>query len=169
MAQALLIIDTQNYFLNHYTHKLPERIASFIQHLPSTNLHFFPFQFSPQLPFHNLFKESKPVAPEGPEIVKELQPWVTTKNVWPKSTVSCFKVPGFVKFCQTKAITDFFLCGFDTDGCITATAFEAFDRGWQVRIIRDLCASCQGDAPHIQALNQIRRNIKNSIVFSKDV
>ena len=57
------------------------------------------------------------------------------------------------------AITEVHLCGVGTDSCVTATAFDLFDRGIRPVLLAGACASRSGYMAHRAAVNALKRNI----------
>ncbi|MCW2949495.1 MAG: isochorismatase hydrolase [Thermoleophilia bacterium] len=51
------------------------------------------------------------------------------------------------------------VCGADTDQCVLATVFEAFDAGLTPVVLEDLCYSCSGRDPQEAGLIALRRAI----------
>lgn len=52
-----------------------------------------------------------------------------------------------------------FVCGIDTDICVTKTAVDLFERGNRPVIVTDACASHAGTESHNNALETLRRFI----------
>ena len=52
-----------------------------------------------------------------------------------------------------------FLAGFDTDGCVLATALDLFDQGIETFIIEPWCSSLGGQDMHDAAIKILNRSI----------
>ena len=61
--------------------------------------------------------------------------------VFDKTTNSAFKVAGFASFVASKAPAELVIAGLATDACVTATAREAKDLGYNVATMSDACAT----------------------------
>lgn len=60
------------------------------------------------------------------------------------------------------------VCGIDTDQCVLATVFSAFDAGIEPLVIHDLCRSCSGDNCHEAGLLALRRAVGEERVLPHD-
>jgi len=62
-------------------------------------------------------------------------------------------------------ITEIYLCGINIECCVLKTAFDLFENGYQVYILKDLCACTHGEERKNNALQILERNIgKNKII-----
>ena len=64
--------------------------------------------------------------------------------IFEKNTYSIFKNSQFVHFLKNKSVVQVFLTGVCLEGCILASAFDGFDLGYNVKVIKDLCSSAYG-------------------------
>ncbi|KKQ34360.1 MAG: Isochorismatase hydrolase family protein [Microgenomates group bacterium GW2011_GWA2_37_6] len=71
-----------------------------------------------------------------------------------------FKAPGFTVFLKKHNISRLFLCGIDTDSCVLASAYDAFDLGYEVKVIKNLCKSHSGDDFDNAAMKIIDKSIQ---------
>lgn len=163
MRSALLIIDAQNYFINEHTRNIPRKIADFLPKHKFDFILFFKFVNSPNSNFVKFLNWRKLFLSPDIDIVPELKRFETDKNVFEKTAFSAFKSKGFVKFIRDKKITKLYICGFNTDGCVMQTAIEAFDLGFDVKVLPQLCASRHGKEYHKNALDILKRNAKSVI------
>ena len=70
-----------------------------------------------------------------------------------------------IKFIKEKNIDKIFLCGIDTECCVLKTAFDLFELGYNVYVLKDYCCCTHGKIRHNNALNIIKRNIgKDNII-----
>ncbi|MDB5186143.1 MAG: isochorismatase hydrolase family protein [Candidatus Saccharibacteria bacterium] len=65
---------------------------------------------------------------------KEFNPFVTGKNVFTRATYSGFNSTTLNDYLKSKNTQKVVLCGVDTDACVLATAFDAFDYGYFVDV-----------------------------------
>lgn len=138
MRTALVVIDVQNGFINDRTKNIPEKIAGHIKKTKYDYVLFTQFVNHEDSNFHKLIGWKH--VHESPEIdiCKQLQPFITEGQVFQKTSYSAFKASNFTKFLTEHDITQLFLCGLDADSCVLASAFEAFDLGYDVKVLTDL-------------------------------
>jgi len=94
------------------------------------------------------------------EIHNSLIKFCNKKNVFTKTNYSIFKAKGLAEYLRKNKISLLYLCGIDTEACVLASAFEAFDLGFDVKIIKELCSSHSGKSLHNSALKIIEKCIE---------
>ena len=169
MKTAILIIDVQNFFINRFTKDIPDKIRSFLDKNSFDLLIFTKFIYSRKSPFAKFIKNPRLIKSFDTDIVPELQNYASNNNVFVKTTFSSLKSKKLLKLIQKENIKRLYICGFDTDGCVLSTAFEAFDIGFNVGIIEDLCASHHGYLYHKEAVKILQKNIKGSLIKSSEL
>jgi nicotinamidase-related amidase len=140
---ALVVIDMQNWSINKDTKKLPSRVADFIDK-NSNKFDFVLFTSARNTKESNLYKHlgvKEGLSGKQIEMRKEIKRFLTKENLFRKTTYSAFKSKKFLDFLKRNRIEILYLCGINTDKCVLATAFEAFDLGYDIRIIDDLIGS----------------------------
>lgn len=160
MKTALVVIDVQKYFLNDYTQDLPGKIADFIKHNQFDFLLFTKHINTPDSNFVKQLNWSEMQSAPDTDILPELTEFLTDKNVFTKNTYSIFKAPGFINFLKQNSITKLWLCGIDTDACVLASAYEAFDLGYEVKVLKDLARGHDGEEYDVAARKLIDKNIQ---------
>lgn len=168
MKKALLVIDVQNYFINEHTKYIPSKIASFIERGRFEFVLFFRFVNSDSSNFVRDLKWKQMFASPDIDIVQELQKFTIDTNVFSKTSFSALQSQEVASYLDTNKITSLFICGFDTDGCVLATAMDAFDKGYKVRVLQDLCGSHHGVQYHQNAIEIIKRNARSVPINSSD-
>lgn len=158
--KALIIIDVQNYFVNELTKSIPEKIAEHIGRNNYDFLVFTKFINKKGSNFFNLLNWKKMLSGDETKIHNSLIKFCDKKNVFAKSSYSIFKARGLGMYFKKNKIKSLYLCGIDTDACVLASAFEAFDLGYNIKIIKELCSSHSGTSLHNSALRIIEKNIK---------
>jgi nicotinamidase-related amidase len=168
MSNALVIIDAQRYFINDFTKGIPEKIAKvtengfdFIIFLKFVNAEAS--NFSKDLNWKKMFS-----SPEI-DITPELEKLAKKSIVFSKTSFSAFRSKEFANFIRKNKVDTLFICGFDTDGCVLSTALEAFDLGYSVRVLEDLCASHHGIDIHKSAISIMKRNAWSMIINSNEL
>lgn len=167
IMKALLVIDLQKYLINESTEPLPEKIAKFIEKHKFDYTLFFQFFNSPNSNFVKIHKWNKMFGPPETDIVDELTKYLTENNLFKKHSFSIFRAEGFNEFMKGNPINELYLCGIDTDACVLSSEMEAFEKGYDAKIIEDLCASHSGIEYHQKAIDLIKKNLgKQAIINS---
>ncbi len=161
MKQALLVIDVQNFFINTRTASLPGKICRYIQNNKEKfdMIIFTHFVNTPTSSVYRLPGWKKSMTPEDTDIARDLQPVLTQGILVSKHVYSALKVPGVNTLLKNHGIQKLCLCGIDTDCCVLATAYDAFDRGYRISLIKNLCMSSAHESFHAAALSLLKRNI----------
>jgi len=160
MVRALLIVDVQNYFINKNTQHIPGKIKKLIEDNHWPMIVFSQFVNSPESQFVKQLNFTGCMRPPYSEIVDDLKPWVKKDNVFTKNTFSIFTNPDFKNYLQKNKVDELVICGLDTDYCILADCFNAFDLGYKVSVVADCCGSfTSGDVGHVAALEIIKNNL----------
>jgi len=160
MEKALVVIDVQNYFVNDKTKDLPNKIAAFIQKNKFDHVIFTQFVNNDRSNFVKLLNWRKCFLSPETDIHPALAEFVTPGNTFKKTAYSMFKAPGFTVFLKKHNISRLFLCGIDTDSCVLASAYDAFDLGYEVKVIKNLCKSHSGDDFDNAAMKIIDKSIQ---------
>ncbi|MBU1130839.1 cysteine hydrolase [Patescibacteria group bacterium] len=160
MKQGLLIVDVQNYSINKNTQHVPGLIKKLIEKNHFPVIMFSQFINTPNSQFVRQLNFTGCMRPPYSNIVDELRPWVKRDNVFIKNTFSVFANSGFERYLQEKKVDELVIAGLDTDYCVLADCFNAFDKGYKVTVVADCCASfTSGDAGHQVALEIIKDNL----------
>lgn len=157
---ALIVIDVQNYFVNDNTRILPQKIAKFIENNKFDFVLFTKFINKEDSNFFKKLNWKKCTDSPDTDIHSALVKFVDKNNVFEKSTYSIFKCEKLAKFLKNNKITKLFLCGIDTDACILASAYEGFDWGYDIEILKDLSLSHYGRELNNSALKIIEKNLQ---------
>lgn len=139
MSTALLVIDVQNYFVGRRDTNVPEKIAWHIKESDYDHVLFVKFRNLPESNFHTILNFTDVQASPETDIHATLQPFLTDTNVFEKTTYSALKTKACADYLEVNKVTELDLCGFCHDAGVLATAFEAFDLGYNVHIIDNLC------------------------------
>lgn len=68
-------------------------------------------------------------------------------------------MPGIEKSLKENNVSEVYLCGFDTDCCVLATAYDLFDVGIKPIVLKNLTRSALQEKLHKPALQMLKRNI----------
>lgn len=138
---ALIILDLQNCFITDKTKLLPQKIKTHIESQKYDFIVFSKFINSESSNFIKKLNWNKcKISPET-DIVSELSEISLENHIFEKNTYSIFKSKEFVDFLSQNKISKLFFCGLDLDACILASAFEAFDLGFDFEILYALSGS----------------------------
>lgn len=91
----------------------------------------------------------------GHEIIDEMKPIDGETVLQGKCTLSGFAHTNLEQLLRNSGIRNVVVCGFLTNVCVQATAWSAYDAGFQVRIVPEACASASQD---------IQRYVEDQIV-----
>lgn len=159
MKTALLVIDVQSYFLRQSPAELPARIRAHIDRNKYDHVFFTVFQNIHGSNYEQSLGFSVCNEPRDLQLPPEFADITNPRNTFTKHTYSVFKSQKFKDFLAATGVKQLHICGVDTDACVLATAFEAFDLGYRVRVLFDLCYSRSGLDPAMQRL--ITRNLQD--------
>lgn len=158
--KALVVIDVQKYYTNEHTAGLAQKIADHLKNGSYDFVLFAKFVNHKKSHVYLRFGWQKMFASPEIDICDELLPFVKANTVFEKDTYSVFKSEQFTKFLTEHGIDELIFCGVDTDACVLASAYEAFDLGFKVSVLNDLTASHRGQQFREYGLAIINRNIQ---------
>jgi nicotinamidase-related amidase len=136
--------DVQAYFLERSPKDLPAKIVGYIS---SSNYEFVGFTVFRNRDGSNWEKSldwHKSKTNQEVELATEFKLLAKSENTFEKHTYSALKQPDLVRHLEQLGIEAIDICGIDTDACVLATAYEAFDKGYRTKILFDLCHSRAG-------------------------
>ena len=156
---AVIIIDVQNGFVRGRTKLLPNKIKTYLEKNKFDYILFTKFINDRGSNFFKLLHWKKMLLGSETEICEELSDYVKKDNVFIKNNYSIFKIKKLTHYLRKNKIKSLYLCGVDLEACVLASAFEAFDRGYNVKVVSELSASNSGKYFHDAALKIIKRCI----------
>ncbi len=142
MKKALLVIDVQNYFVTEKAVGLPQKIAWYIEAEQDSYdaVLFIKFRNDPASNFHTLLDFKEVTKAPATDIHPDLASFATQENTFEKTTYSAMKSEALMQYLTANDIKALDLCGISLDACVLATAFEAFDLGYYVEVLDNLCS-----------------------------
>lgn len=159
MKTALLVIDVQQGFMDERTKHLPAMIRDHIAASEYDEVVFSVFVNDDATPAYRRLAWSGCMGPPATDIASELHDAAARGTVFEKRTYSLFKAPGFPDFLRDRGITRLSICGVDLDACVAATAFDAFDLGYDFEVRFELCGSTYDQPDVLAAVEKVlRRN-----------
>ena len=156
---ALVIIDVQNYFVNEHTRTIPGKIARFISNHKFDFVLFTKFVNHEGSNYFKLLNWKKCLGSPDIDIHKTLKKFVKVSNIFEKTSYSVFRSKRFVGFLRKNQIKKLYLCGTDIDACVLASAFDAFDLGYEMEVLIRLSLSHSGRRLDKAALEIIKKNL----------
>lgn len=160
MNKALIVIDVQKYFLTDETRGI---VKSIRKYLKNTNryltTYFTIFKNDPKSPLWQISGWRKCRGSPDTDICDEVKEFTSDKNLFYKNILSAVKVPQIKNSLKKYNIEEVHLCGFDTDCCVLATAYDLFDQGLKPVVLENLTWSTSQEKLHKPALQMVERNI----------
>ena len=141
MKTALAVIDVQSYFMQRSPVGLPAKIAEHIHRSSYDQVVFTIFQNEDGSNWERTLHWTKSKSREDLMLPSELKEFTNDDNVFIKHAYSAFKCEDFEDSLQKHEIEKLEICGIDLEGCVLATAYEAFDKGYEVEVLFDLSHS----------------------------
>lgn len=165
MNKALIIIDAQKYFLTEKTKFILKPIVKNIQEYLKHNrqkyskVFFTIFRNNENSPLWQISGWRDCAKSPDIDLFDELKNFSDKNNLVYKNILSAAKSPKIINQIKNKNIQEIHLCGFDTDCCVLATAYDLFDLGIKPVILENLTWSTSKDRLHQYALKMLNRNI----------
>ncbi|MBU1202483.1 cysteine hydrolase [Patescibacteria group bacterium] len=161
MKKVLVIIDVQKGFISEHTKGLATRIKKFVeknhkkyslilftQHINNNKSYLYR-----NLGWKGFMKE------EEYGLMDEIAELAKSKKVFIKDTYGAFVNKKIESLLKNKGIKEVHLAGIDTENCVLTFARDAFDRGFNVVVFKNLCRSHSNPSLHKAALEIIKDNI----------
>ncbi len=161
MNKALIVIDVQKYFLNKETKVIVKKIQEFLKEKAGrySVVYFTAFKNDPSSPLWRISEWKGCADSPATDICDEIKEFINDKNLFYKNILSAYKVPEIKKGLREHSVSEVDLCGFDTDCCVLATAYDLFDVGIKPVVLGNLTWSTSQEKLHKPALQMLERNI----------
>lgn len=144
MKTALLVVDVQSYFLQKSPKDLPAKIASHIRESNYELVVFTVFQNRDGSNWERSLAWSNCKDDKDLQLAPELQRIADKDKIFVKHTYSALKSDNLENLLRKHSIRKINLCGIDLEACVLATAYDAFDKGYEVEVLFDLSHSRAG-------------------------
>jgi len=154
MKSLLLIIDLQKSFINDNTKILLEKIDNLLNNNKFDEVVFTRFINSTDSIWFKKLNYKECITEES----KSIQIDTRNKKIIDKTIYSALgnELKLYIK---EHGISKIYLCGIDTECCVLKTAFDLFESGYDVYVLKDFCACMKGIQRHENALEILKRNI----------
>lgn len=161
MNKALIVIDVQKFFWTRKTRGVVKHIQEYLNKSSSNYkvVYFTIFKNDSQAPLWQLSEWKDCVASPATDICDEIKQFTNSKNLFYKNIFSAVKVTEIKEGLRQNKISEVDLCGFDTDCCVLATAYDLFDQGIKPVVLENLTWSTSKESLHAPALKMLLRNI----------
>lgn len=161
MNKALIVIDVQKFFLNSHTEKIVKEIQKYLRKNISqySAIYFTIFKNDPNGPLWQISEWRDCVGSPDTDICDEIKVFANSNNLFYKNILSAFKVPQIRNGLKELNVSEVYLCGFDTDCCVLATAYDLFDEGIKPIVLENLTWSTSKEKLHKSAIQMLERNI----------
>ncbi len=168
--KALIVVDVQPSFLNTRNQYVVENIMKLVKAMS--------YEAYVEATFHaergSLWDiQQEWICPEGEETqtLTSLSAALAPHNPLKihKTTKSVFKGDkNVLDFLKGKNIEEVHIVGVDTNDCVLATAYEAFDNGFVTYVIEECAQSSSSNEVHEKALDILRhQNMTNNASIEK--
>lgn len=144
MKKAIVIIDVQNMFINNKTKDIPEKITNHLEKNNYDYIIFTRFINDKESQIYKKLKWNKCFESPDIDIHLKLKKYVNQNNIFDKNVYSIFKQKELLKLFKENDINNIYLCGLNSDACVLASAFEGFDLGFNIVILKELTATFHG-------------------------
>jgi nicotinamidase-related amidase len=163
MTKALFVIDVQDDFINPNS-SLPGKLRSHIDSNDYDLLVISYYKNTTSTAYYKYLDYKDGLNNTREILVSELKSINKPHTAIEKTSYSIFKNIEIVPLLGQHNIDEIVFCGTDTDACVLASMFEAFDLGYKCDIVTDLIETSASDKTINQAaLKIIKRNIVPTI------
>lgn len=154
MNKLLLVIDVQIDFINENTKPILLKIEELVNSDNFKNIAFTRFINDVNSVWYKELNYKGCLTKEQQQIA------IDTKNckIFDKKIYSSLN-DEFKKYLIENNIDEIYLCGFDTDACVSKTALDLFENNYNVYVLKDYCMSSESIELHNIYINNLIRLI----------
>ena len=154
MNKLLLVIDVQKDFINENTKPILLKIEELVNSDNFKNVVFTRFINDVNSIWYKELNYKGCLTEEQQQIA------IDTKNckIFDKKIYSSLN-DEFKKYLIENNIDEIYLCGFDTDACVSKTALDLFKNNYNVYVLKDYCMSSENIELHNIYINNLIRLI----------
>lgn len=160
MSSLLLVIDCQNGFINNYTEGYVSKIENLIKSKKYNFIAFTRFVNSSESIFYKKLNYEKCMSEEEQKIVIDTNEY----KIFDKGIYSAVNEE-LEKYLTEDSINEVYLCGFDTDACVSKTAVDLFEINIDVYVLKDYCMSHAGIDVHNFTIENLQRLIGKKFII----
>jgi nicotinamidase-related amidase len=140
MSKVLIVIDVQKFFITEETKPIIENIAKYLKNNFSkySAIYFTIFKNDSKAPLWKISQWQGCTNSPDTNICDEIKEFSNSTNLFYKNILSAAKILQITQGIKKNNISEVHLCGFDTDCCVLATAYDLFDLGIKPVILENL-------------------------------
>ncbi len=158
MANALIVVDVQNGFINDYTRHIPDRVVTLIESGTYDPVFYTRFINMPDGPYPRFVGWDACMGPPETDLVDRIAAHATPDTTFDKHGYA--GIPDALeRVLRERDIGRVSIAGIDTDMCVLKVAMDAFDLNIEPLVLTDCCASTAGLQSHFAGLAVLARNI----------
>ncbi len=161
MNKVLIVIDVQKYFLTRETKPIVQKIREYLVNNASkySAIYFTIFRNDADSPLWKISDWKGCTGLPDTDICDGIKEFTNSSNLFYKNILSAAKTPQIHGDLLKNKILEVHLCGFDTDCCVLATAYDLFDQGIKPVVLESLTWSTSEEKLHVPAIQIAKRNI----------
>lgn len=160
MNKLLLIIDAQKDFINENTKSVLTKIEELINENKFEYIAFTRFINDKDSNWYKKLKYKGCLTEEQQQIIIDTKDYkIFEKKIYSSLTDE------LEKYLIENSINEVYLCGIDTGCCVLKTALDLFENNYDVKVLKEYCASTKGIDYHENAINILERCIGKNNVF----
>ena len=156
MPEAIIVVDVQNGFVSPASVHIPDRIKALLEQKSFEHRVFSRFSNPCGSQYEKLLSWTQCRSSPETDIVSTLSSYPTL--VIDKHIYSCVSQE-FLDFARANDLSEFYVCGVDTDICVLKTCVDLFEHGYRPILLSDCCMSHAGTSQHQAALEILPRFI----------
>ncbi len=158
MANALIVVDVQNGFINDYTRHIPERVVTLIESGTYDPIFYTRFINMPDGPYPRFVGWDACMGSPETDLVEAVARHAPLDAIFDKHGYA--GIPDALeRELRDRIVERVSIVGIDTDMCVLKVAMDAFDLNIEPLVLTDCCASTAGLQSHLAGLAVLARNI----------
>ncbi len=162
LKKGLVLIDIQRGFISDNTERVVGRIPNLFEKYKFSCVMATQFKNVSNSPYERFLNWEGLKNEDSQEIVPEIRRYAD--KIFVKYGYSCF-TNEFEQFVEQEKFDRLYFAGIDPDCCVLKSALDCFERGIDLRVLYDCCASNGGKSSEEAAKNIMMRSIgKNQII-----
>ncbi len=157
----LVVVDPQEFFFEGNKTKgraYGKKLVKFLKKYKG-DFAFARFRNSKSSPIYKLLGFRELCTDRETLLLTELAGFENDHKIFTRSVYTVFAAKGFEQYLKRLGITKLIFCGIATESCVLTSARDAFQRGYEVTVLKDLCMSDINPLLHNSALRIIEKDV----------
>lgn len=134
MKTAVLVVDVQSFFVKRAPIDFVINLVDYLKTAHYDLVAFSVFKNEADSNFSKSLLWNKCLLERDCTLAQAFEPYIKDSNIFYRTAYSAFKNPHLNEYFHKNAVEKVVICGIDTDACVLATAFSAFDNGYVVHV-----------------------------------